>query len=102
MTRDELLSLPGGEPPCLCADGKLGMLTCFPGSDDRCGVQVHGENEHRWMTTADLSDEGGGALVQAGADLKAIFSAALNPATDPVQKLLAMSWVERRTHHRLG
>lgn len=88
MERESILKLPAHEPPVLCADGKMGMLTVFPGNEDRCGVQVHGELEHRWMTSADLDGSKDGALRQRGAP------AMPTKSDDLVQLMLAMHWVE--------
>lgn len=90
MKREELLNLPGNNNPVLCADGKLGMLLIF-GTDDMCGVQVHGEELHRWIPAAELTASDGGALRQAGAP-------AMPPEiapTDMVQIMLAVDWAER-------
>ncbi len=85
MTRDEILNFPGHEPPVLCADGKVGLLTVFPGTSTQCGVQVHGEPEHRWLECGELHLSQHGALRQIGA-----------PETpfggDMVQEMLALSW----------
>jgi len=90
MRREEVLKLPGGgEPPVLLKDGMYGLLTVFPGNEDRCGVQVPGEVSHRWMTSADLEHIHGGALVEVG-----------TPRTYPhaeelVQMVLAADWCRR-------
>ncbi|MFH2081444.1 MAG: hypothetical protein ABIK08_08150, partial [Pseudomonadota bacterium] len=91
MKKEEVMNLPGSDNPVLCADGKLGMLLIYPGEDGLCGVQVHGEEEHRWISVEDLTATDGGALRQAGAP-------AMPPATaqsDMVQMMLAMDWASR-------
>lgn len=92
MKRENLLNLPGNNNPVLCADGKLGTLLIFgTEDDDTCGVQVHGEEDHRWISAADLTASEGGALRQTGAP-------AMPPASaqaDMVQLMLAMDWAER-------
>lgn len=91
MKREDLLNLPGKDNPVLCADGKLGMLLIFGTEDDTCGVQVHGEELHRWIPAADLTASEGGALRQTGAP-------AMPPAgaqADMVQMMLAMDWAAR-------
>lgn len=83
--------LSGSDNPVLCADGKLGMLVIYPGNDGRCGVQVHGEAEHRWIAVTDLAASEGGALRQAGAP-------AMPPSIaqqDMSQLLLAVDWAAR-------
>lgn len=92
MERERVLSLPGSDNPVLCADGKLGMLVLYPSQQgDRCGVQVHGEGDHRWIDAADLTASEGGALRQAGAPKMPPASA----QHDLVQMLLAMDWAQR-------
>lgn len=89
MKREEVLNLHGGELPVLLKDGCMGLLTVYPGTGDRCGVQVHGEEEHRWMPSAELEHLGGGALVQVGAP------AYPQRPKEMVQALLAMDWATR-------
>lgn len=93
MNREQVLNLPGNDNPVLCVDGKLGMLVVYPGKpgETRCGVQVHGENEHRWIEAADLTASEGGALRQAGAPKMPPASA----QHDMAQMLLAMDWAQR-------
>lgn len=91
MKTEDVIELPGGNNPVLCADGKLGMLLIYPGADGLCGVQVHGEEEHRWISAESLSASEGGALREAGAPK-------MPPATaqhDPAQMLLAIDWATR-------
>ena len=91
MQNEEVMNLPGKDNPVLCADGKLGMLLIYPRTDGLCGVQVRGEEEHRWIAAADLTAGEGGALRQAGAPT-------LPPASaqqDMTQMLLAMDWASR-------
>lgn len=91
MKNEDVAKLPGNNNPVLCADGKLGMLLLYPGADGLCGVQVHGEEEHRWILAERLSASDGGALRESNAPK-------LPPATaqaDPVQLMLAMDWAQR-------
>lgn len=91
MQNEEVMNLPGKDNPVLCADGKLGMLLIYPGKDGLCGVQVHGEEEHRWIAADDLTASDGGALRQSGAP-------SMPPASaqhDFVQMMLAMDWAQR-------
>lgn len=91
MKTDEVMNLIGRDNPVLCADGKLGMLVVYPRDDGRCGVQVHGEDEHRWIAVEDLTASKNGALRQVGAP-------AMPPASaqqDMVQMLLAVDWAAR-------
>ena len=91
MRNEDVMNLPGDNNPVLCADGKLGMLLLYPRIDDLCGVQVHGEEEHRWISSAHLMASEGGALRENGAPK-------MPPATaqaDPVQMMLAMDWAMR-------
>jgi hypothetical protein len=67
MTIDEVYDLPGTTPPVLLEDGKLGVLVIYPLRPKfLCGVQVPGEEEHRWVDPADLTATTGGALRQEG------------------------------------
>ncbi len=93
MDREQVMKLPGNDNPVLCADGKLGMLAFYPSqpSETRCGVQVHGEEDPRWIEAADLTASDGGALRQDGAPKMPPASA----QHDMVQLLLAMDWAQR-------
>lgn len=91
MQNEDVMNLPGDNNPVLCADGKLGMLLIYPGADGKCGVQVHGEEEHRWIDAADLTAGAGGALRQAGAPEMPPASA----QSDMMQMMLAMDWASR-------
>ena len=93
MNREQVLNLPGNDNPVLCMDGKLGILAVYPGqpSETRCGVQVHGEHEHRWIEAADLTASEGGALRQTGSPKVPSPIA----QQDMTQLLLAIDW-ERR------
>ena len=93
MNREQVLNLPGNDNPVLCLDGKLGILVVYPSQtgETRCGVQVHGEDDHRWIEAADLTASDGGALRQAGAPKMPSTSA----QHDMVQLLLAMDWDQR-------
>lgn len=92
MNKDQVLNLPGKDNPVLCADGKLGMLVIYPGDySELCGVQVHGEEEHRWVAPGDLTASAGGALRQSGAPKMPPASA----QDDMLQMMLAMDWAQR-------
>lgn len=93
MNREHVINLPGRDNPVLCADGKLGMLVLYPSQpgETRCGVQVPGEDEHRWIQAADLTASEGGALRQAGAPKMPPASA----QHDMTQLLLVIDWAQR-------
>lgn len=106
MRTDELLDLMlrpdiarGGDVPVLCADGRMGMLLLLPESgrdDDRCGVQVHGEPEHRRIPAADLFGNEQGALRERGAPLLPVNPARIGDSTAAmVQVMLAADWAQR-------
>ena len=63
MTREEIDSFDGTNPVKLL-DGQYGLLLVCPGSDGLCGVQVSGEDYHRWIPAEKLKDLGGGALME--------------------------------------
>jgi hypothetical protein len=91
MTRDDLYDLPGTTPPVLLDDGKLGMLVLYPLPPKfLCGVQVPGEEEHRWIDPADLTATTGGALRQEGAPVLPDKGGLSND-----QALLLMDWIDR-------
>ena len=93
MTRDDLYDLPGTTPPVLLDDGKLGMLVLYPLPPKfLCGVQVPGEEEHRWIDPADLTATTGGALRQEGAP---ILPPQRVNALSPSQALILMDWIDR-------
>lgn len=72
----------------LCADGKLGMLLIRSG-DGMSGVQVPGEDSHRWIADTDFSGHEG-ALRQNGAP-------EFPPYSDDIMQLaLLNNWVNRR------
>ena len=91
MFAKDVINLPGGNNPVLCTDGKLGMLLICPGVDGICGVQVHGEDEHRWIAASDLTASEDGALRQVNAPTMPPPSA----QSDLVQLMLAVDWVSR-------
>jgi hypothetical protein len=89
MKTEDVMKLPGDNNPVLCTDGKFGMLLIYPGENGLCGVQVHGEELHRWIASADLTASEGGALRQ-------IRSPQRPPAaSDMVQTMLSMDWAAR-------
>jgi len=61
MTKDETFDLPSGAPVFLI-DGCIGMFLVYPiGKGDRegiCGIQVPGEDYHRWIHHDNLSRNG--------------------------------------------
>lgn len=89
MKREDVMNLPGDKNPVLCADGKFGMLLIYPTVSDFCGVQVHGEDEHRWISAHDLTATTGGALWEMGAPNRRVTT------VDSVQLLLSMDWEAR-------
>lgn len=89
MTPKELLELTGNDNPVLCTDGKFGMLLIRDCSNGLAGVQVHGEQEHRWISSACLTASSGGALRQINSPIKP------PAATEILQAMLAMDWVAR-------
>lgn len=91
MKSEEIVDLPGSDNPVLLADGKMGMLVIYPANGELCGVQVHGEENHRWIAAADLSAGSGGAVRQIGAPILPPDSA----QDDMAQLLLAMDWASR-------
>lgn len=88
MKIDEVMGLAGNNP-VLCADGMLGMLLVFPNESGSCGVQVPGEESHRWIAAADLAASKGGALRQQGAP---IFPSPAAVHGNVVQSMLEMDW----------
>ena len=92
LDRQQVMDLPGKQNPVLCADGMLGMLLLYPNKPgDACGIQVHGEEQHRWIQPFELTASAGGALRQDGAP-------AMPPASfqaDMVQLMLAIDWALR-------
>lgn len=91
MKTEDIFKLPGDNNPVLCTDGMLGMLLIYPKEDGLCGVQVQGEEEHRWIPAADLSASKDGALRQSGAPSMPPASA----QADMGQLLLSMDWAMR-------
>jgi hypothetical protein len=70
MTADEVQAIADGEVPVMCRDNAMGLMTVFPVFGQKmCGVQVHGEMEHRWIAPADLRATANGAFVERGAML---------------------------------
>lgn len=97
MTNEELFNLPGRDNPVLLADGKMGMLVIRPTptrAEALAGVQVHGEEEHRWLSVADLTASPGGAMRQTGAPHRPPGKPT-DPDADLVQVLLAFDWTSR-------
>lgn len=66
MTIDDLLNLPGREPPVKLKDGYYGLLCVIPGDDGMCGIQVHGEDSYRWVHLQELVLLPGGAIIEKG------------------------------------
>ena len=96
MNVSELLSLPGKDNPVLCKDGQVGMLLIYPvnHSTTRCGVQVPGEPEHRWIEAAELVAAPQGALRQAGAP-RFPNKPSMFDSNYLQQLLLSMDWAQR-------
>ena len=55
------------DPPVILKDGKLGLLLILPGDDNKVGIQVHGEDYHRWVDISEIEERGKGALAEIGA-----------------------------------
>ena len=92
MDQHHVMELPDNDNPVLCADGKLGMLVLRPTRPgDSCGVQVHGENEYRWILPSELTASLCGAVRQNGAPKAPPGSA----QDDMVQLLLSLDWAQR-------
>lgn len=89
----DIFNLPGKDYPVLLADGKIGMLVVFPsvGGDGLLGIQVPGEEEHRWVHHDAITANNAGPLHmrQAGANIPNVA----DPA-DP-QHLLQLDWNTR-------
>lgn len=54
-------------PPVILKGGKLGLLLLLPGDDGKVGVQVPGEDQHRWIDILEIEERGRSALAQIGA-----------------------------------
>lgn len=65
MTKEECFELEG-TPLVLLKDKNVGMFLVYPiGTGDRegiCGIQVHGEEEHRWIHCSNIIKVGGGLI----------------------------------------
>jgi hypothetical protein len=86
----QVRSLWSQDSPVLCQDGKFGMLVIFPHDNESdCGVQVPGEENHRWISTSNLKSSEGGAIRQNGSKIAPVDQA------DMAQLLLAMDWMRR-------
>jgi len=63
MTKDETFELPK-DAPVLLKDGCIGLFLIYPiGMDEQeglCGIQVFGEEEHRWIHHDQLQRKGNG------------------------------------------
>lgn len=66
MDKDRFNELPG-MPPVILRDGKMGLLLLLPGEDEKVGIQVPGEDEHRWLPISEIEERGKGALAEIGA-----------------------------------
>lgn len=86
MTNDEVLKLEGHEPPVLLVDGEMGQLVIYPTIPEApCGIQVHGEEEHRWISAAHLELDEHKRIRQRGATRPAL-------KTDLLHMLLVEAW----------
>jgi hypothetical protein len=87
MTEEEVMNIDGMDNPVLLADGMFGMLVIRPvHKGDLCGIQVFGEEDHRWINPAELVENENGSLQQSDKPI--------NPQQDNIsliQALLAMS-----------
>ena len=66
MIKQQFYQLPDMAPVIL-KDGKIGLLLLLPGDDDKVGIQVPGEDEHRWIHITQIERRGQSALAQIGA-----------------------------------
>lgn len=82
-------SLIGKDLPVLCKDSMLGMLLLYREDDGMCGIQVHGEDEHRWIHISELAVNAGGAIRQTGAP----GGPKVTMMTEGVQLLLSGDWI---------
>lgn len=68
MTAEEVLDLPGHEPPVVLKDGCVGLLVGYPFQDrEECLVQVHGEVSERRIHPKHLTKVGATGLAEDGA-----------------------------------
>lgn len=88
MTTDEMLNIPGSNNPVLLKDGRFGMLVIYPTEETKAGIQVHGEDDLRWIAPEDLTCHGNGALKEKGEDV------VMNPE-GLVQYMLSVDWESR-------
>ena len=58
MKDSEVMQLDDGTPVKL-KDGNFGMLIRFPADGDKCGIQVPGEDDIRWIESARLEEKYG-------------------------------------------
>ena len=66
MKKERFYELPK-DPPVILKDGKIGLLLLLPGDDDKVGIQVPGEEEHRWIHISEIEERGKSALAEIGA-----------------------------------
>lgn len=90
MNVAEVHALPSNSP-VLCSDGMIGMFIIYPSANKpKCGVQVHGEKDIRWIDVADLTANTKGAIRQ--------INSPFVPQVEfgnLAQRLLALDWIER-------
>lgn len=48
--------------PVRLADGRFGLFLISANAEGECGIQVPGEEEHRWIPPDRLRVEGGGII----------------------------------------
>lgn len=59
----------GNDVPFITRDGRMGLLVLLPGDDGKVGIQVPGEDEHRWIPIENIEERGAGKgpLAEIGA-----------------------------------
>lgn len=93
MTKDELLAMEEGPLVVLCKDGLLGLLLLYPTErSPLCGIQVSGEDLHRYVPLEELTGTREGALRQQGAPR---FPPVAIANKSLLQRMLAVSWATR-------
>lgn len=102
MTPEQAFKL-GNQPIALCADGRMAMMICWPRDDGLCGLQVHGEEDIRWVHCDDLEVSAEGALKQRGAPPYPVSRVRPKTETsDLAHMLFAMCWLDAGGGQFLG
>lgn len=78
--------------PVLLIDGRIGLLVAYPSrSSSLCGIQVYGEETHRWLECSELEKSAFGALRQIGATMP-VNSIEVEEHGRAAHLLLSMAW----------